>query len=231
MAQGQAEEDTAGAFDLILLGRDGSRSTLTTWHSASTFPIAFSPDGSLIYFATLNGDGTDLYSIAPDATGETKIAHLSDEIARDWKLSPDGAKLAYDVATDSGAPTTETLDIASGTIIDAVPPDPSLDGALHGEFSPAWNGSELSVSSLKPSGGGDALQLHAAGDASRLSQNDASIDLPLSWSPDGTSLAVRAVVGATPGQAQESHVELIDATGNRARVSDSADVLIVGWIQ
>ena len=111
------------------------------------------------------------------------------------------------------------------------PYDPSLDGALHGEFSPAWNGSELSVSSLKPSGGGDALQLHPAGDASRLSQNDASIDLPLSWSPDGTSLAVRAVVGATPGQAQESHVELIDAAGDRARVSDGADVLIVGWIQ
>src|SRR5207237_1793855 len=104
-------------------------------------------------------------------------------------------------------------------------------GALYGEFSPTSIGGELTVSSLKPTGGGDAVQLHAAGDASRLSQNDESIDLPLSWSPDGTSLAVRAVVGATPDQAQESHVELIDAAGNRARVSDRADVLIVGWIQ
>ena len=225
------EEDSAGSFDLILLGRDGSRSTITTWQSASTFPIAFSPDGGLIYFATLNSDGTDLYSIAPDGTGETKIAHLSDQIARDWKLSPDGTKLAYAVATDSGAPATETLDLASASIVDAVPPDPSLDGALHGEFSPAWNGSDLTVSSLKPSGGGDAVQLHAAGDTSTLSQNDDSIDLPLSWSPDGTSLAVRAVQGTTPADAQESHVDLIDAAGNRARVADMADVLIVGWIQ
>src|SRR5439155_17456777 len=30
------EEDSAGSFDLLLLGRDGSRSTLTTWQSAPT---------------------------------------------------------------------------------------------------------------------------------------------------------------------------------------------------
>ena len=73
--------DAAGSFELLLLGRDGSRATLTTWSTASVFPIAFAPDGSKLYFAALNNSGTDLYSIAPDGSAETKIAHLSDDRA------------------------------------------------------------------------------------------------------------------------------------------------------
>ena len=64
--------DAAGSFELLLLGRDGSRATLTTWTTASVFPIAFAPDGAKLYFAALNNAGTDLYSIAPDGAAETK---------------------------------------------------------------------------------------------------------------------------------------------------------------
>jgi Tol biopolymer transport system component len=228
--------DAAGSFDLLLLGRDGSRATMTTWTTASVFPIAFAPDGTKLYFAALNNAGTDLYSIAPDGTSETKIAHLSDQIARDWRLSPDGATLAYSVAESGATPTiiAKTLDLATGVATDAMAPadlqaGPPSTGVARGELNPAWrSNSELTIASLNLDGGGNAIAIGAAG-AAAITANDDRIDLPLGWSPDGTTLAVRAVDGKTPSEASTSHVELVH-NGTRERVSESADVQIVGWI-
>ena len=230
-------ENAAGSFELLLLGRDGSRATLTTWRTASVFPIAFAPDGSKLYFAALNNAGTDLYSIAPDGTGETKIAHLSDEIARDWRLSPDGATLAYSIALGGRAPAVvaKTLNLATGVAADAVAPDalasgPPSTGVVRGELNPAWRKSgELTIASLNLDGGANALTLDAAGGASTITASSNRIDLPLDWSPDGKTLAVRAVDGRTPSEASTSHVELV-RDGARDRVSESADVQIVGWL-
>ncbi len=228
--------DAAGAFELLLLGRDGSRTTLTTWTTAAVFPIAFAPDGSKLYFATLNNAGTDLYSIAPDGTTETKIAHLSDQIARDWKLAPDGSALAYSVVEGGSSPyvIAKTLDLATGAAAEAIAPDelqagPPSTGIARGELNPAWRGSvELTIASLNLDGGGNAVVIDAAGAPSAITTNDDSIDVPLDWSPDGTTLAVRAIDGKTPADATTSHVELL-YDGERERVSESADVQIVGW--
>jgi Tol biopolymer transport system component len=226
--------DAAGSFELLLLGRDGSRATLTTWTTAAVFPIGFAPDGSKLYFASLNNSGTDLYSIAPDGSAETKIAHLSDQIARDWKLSPDGSALAYSVAESGGTPSViaKTLELSTGAAVEAVAPEagPPSTGVARGEFNPAWrSGGDLTIASLNLDGGGNAVAVDAAGRASALTTNDARIDLPLGWSPDGATLAVRAVDGKTPSEAGESHVELVH-DGTRDRVSESADVQIVGWL-
>lgn len=230
--------DAAGSFELLLLGRDGSRATLTRWTTAAIFPIAFAPDGSKLYFAALNNAGTDLYSITPDGSGETKIAHLSDQIARDWKLSPDGSMLAYSVAESGRTPSViaRTLDLRTGDAADAVAPadlqvGPPSTGVARGELNPAWKSDgELTIASLNLDGGGNALAVNASGGASTITANDARIDLPLGWSPDGTTLAVRAIDGKTPSDASESHVELV-RDGARDRVSDSADVQIVGWLR
>ena len=56
------------------------------------FPIGFTPDGSKLYFATLNAQGSDVYVVAPDGSNETKIAHLSDEITREWALMLGGGR-------------------------------------------------------------------------------------------------------------------------------------------
>lgn len=222
-------DDSAGTFELILLGRDGARSTITTWSTASVFPIAFAPDGSKLYFATLNTNGTDLYSVAPDGSSETRIAHLSDEIARDWTLSPDGATLAYSVAESGAQPqmVTKTLDLATGAAANAV----SGDGT-HMEFNPQWEADgDLTVTSVKPDGGSEAISVGAAGATESYTDRSDAIDLPLGWSPNGDRLAVRSVDGAAPRDAARSHVELVDRTGGRARVSENADVLIVGWLR
>jgi len=222
--------DGTSTYELLLLGRDGSRVTMTTWHSASVFPIAFAPDGSKLYFATLNAQGSDLYSVAPDGGGETQIAHLSDEITRDWSLSPDGTQLAYSIAAAGDTPglVARTLDLATGEITDALP---AADAKA--EVNPAWKGGhELTLGAVKPEGGGDAVEVQPGeGITARLTDNSDTMDLPLAWSPDGTQLAVRAVQGATPFEAGASHIDLIDGDGNRARVSDSADATVVGWMR
>jgi Tol biopolymer transport system component len=222
------EDDSAGSFELIALSRDGSRDTITSWSSAAVFPIAFSPDGATLYFATLNASGTDLYRIGPDGAGETLIAHLSDEIARDWKLSPDGNTLAYSVAESGGKPAmlAMTLDLATGA------EQRVTSDSDRAEFNPAWNvDGDLTISSVKPDGGGDAISVDSGGAATALSDNSDAIDLPLAWSPDGSSLAVRAVDGASPEEAGRSYVEIVTPGGGRERASDAADVLVVGWLE
>jgi Tol biopolymer transport system component len=220
--------DGSGTYELLLLGRDGARASLTTWRTASLFPIAFAPDGARLYFATLSPAGTDLYAIGADGSGETKIAHLSDEIARDWKLSPDGATLAYSVAEGGPQPqvVTMTLALATGVAADAV----RSPAAARLEFNPAWQADgTLTIASVQPQGG-SAVSVVAAATARTLTSNDGAIDLPLAWSPDGARLAVRSVEGASLQQATASHVEIVGGDGSRRRVSDSADVLIVGWL-
>ena len=220
------EENAAGTFELIMLRRNGERSTVTSWSSAAVFPVAFAPDGSRLYFATINEGGTDFYSVAPDGAGEALIAHLSDEIARDWRLSPDGSTLAYAVAESGDVPrmVTMTLDLATGAAARVT------SSADRMELNPAWNGNgELSISSVKPAGGSDAISVDGAGGVWPLSRAEDAIDLPLAWSPDGETLAVRTVEGA-PADVAASYVELMRGD-QRARVSDIPDVLIVGWTE
>ena len=220
-------ENSAGRFELILLGRDGSRSTITSWSSAAVFPIAFSPDGAALYFATLDETGVDLYSVAPDGAAETKIAHLSDDIARDWKLSPDGAMLAYSVALSGAQPrvVTMTLDLATGIAAEAVA---ESSGA---EFNPAWTpDGELTIASLDAQGG-SAVSVDANGATEQITSSDGAIDLPLGWSPDGATLAVRTIESAPANEDAGSHIELVTQDGGRERISDRADVLIVGWME
>lgn len=220
-------ENSAGRFELILLGRDGSRSTVTSWSSAAVFPIAFSPDGAALYFATLDETGVDLYSVAPDGAAETKIAHLSDDIARDWKLSPDGSMLAYSVALSGAQPrvVTMTLDLATGIAAEAVA------GSTGAEFNPAWTpDGELTIASLDAQGG-SAVSVDANGATEQITGSDGAIDLPLGWSPDGATLAVRTIESAPANEDPESHIELVTQDGGRERISESADVLIVGWME
>jgi Tol biopolymer transport system component len=224
-------EDGAGSFELVLLGRDGSRSTITSWRSAAVFPIAFSPDGTALYFATLNASGTDLYRVAPDGAEEMLIAHLSDEIARDWRLSPDGSTLAYSVAESGANPriVAMTLDLATGVASEALA---GTAGEAAAEVNPAWRADgDLTVASIDADGGAGAVSVDEGGGVETISKNADGIDLPLQWAPDGSTLAVQAVEGATPLEARESHLELVTPDGRRERVSGQADVLIVGWLE
>jgi Tol biopolymer transport system component len=221
-----AEENSSGTQELLLLGTDGTRESITTWAGASAFPVGFSPDGAALYFATLSATGSDFYRIGIDGSGETLVAHLGDDISREWTLSPDGRTLAYSLAETGAQPriVAMRLDLATGAA------ERVVAGATGSQINPAWTAAnELTVASVKPEGGGDAVAFAADGSARTLDDNDDTIDLPLAWSPDGASLAVRAIDGATPLDARGSRIELWQRDGTRDVVSEGPDVLIVGW--
>jgi Tol biopolymer transport system component len=223
----EPQQDDNGSFELVLLGRDGSRETVTSWDSAAPFPIAFSPDGGTLYFATIGATGTDLYRIARDGTDEMKIAHLTDEVARDWKLSPDGASLAYTVAEAGPQPSIRTvsLDLASGAASVAT------DDRGRAELNPVFGAEgELTMAAVAPDGQAETLSVDESGGQRALSSAADAVDLPLAWSPDGATLAVRAMEGSTQIDAGAGHIEVLRADGGRERISDDVDALIVGWM-
>ncbi len=213
--------------------------TATSWRSASVFPIAFSPDGAALYFATLSTAGTDLYRVAPDGSDEALIAHLSDQVARDWRLSPDGASIAYSAAEsgDTPAVVARIVDLASGEIRDALAPGaleagPPSTGVARGEFNPVWTpGGELTVASMHLDGGASAITSDQSGNLRPETAASETLDLPLEWSPEGRTLVVRSVEGETPFEAGASHVEIVSPDGDRERVSESSDITIVGWTE
>jgi hypothetical protein len=231
------DANPAGLFEIISLGVDGSRVTFTSWRSAAAFPIAFSPDGGTLYFATLGASGTDLYRVAPDGSDESLIAHLSDQVARDWRLSPDGASIAYSAAESGAQPAViaRVVDLATGEIGDALAANalaagPPSTGVARGEFNPAWKpDGELTVASLNLDGGATAISVDGAGVTTEAVSGDA-IDLPMGWSPDGETLVVRAVRGETPMEAGTSRLEVLQS-GDRQRISESSDVTVVGWTE
>lgn len=230
------ETNPAGLFELIRLGTDGTRATITTWQSAAAFPIGVSQAG-VLYFATLNAAGTDLYSVGLDGTNETLVAHLSDQVARDWRLSPDDLSVAYSAAESGSQPAVvaRVCDLTTGAISDVIDAGemaagPPSTGVARGEFNPTWQpDGGLTVAALNLDGGGSAVSVDQAGLTTEAIRDDA-MDLPLTWSPDGASLVVRSVEGETPFEAGASRVEILQA-GTRARVSESSDVTIVGWTE
>jgi Tol biopolymer transport system component len=127
------------------------------------------------------------------------------------------------------------VDLATGAITDALPSDtleagPASTGVARGEFNPAWQpDGDLTVASLNLDGGSAAVSVGSDGREVET-QTTETIDLPLGWSPDGEALAVRSVEGETPYEAGPSYVEVITGAG-RARLSDSSDLPIVGWME
>jgi hypothetical protein len=97
------------------------------------------------------------------------------------------------------------------------------------EFNPSWGpDGALTVATLNLDGGASAVSVGDDG-RSIVSTSADSIELPLGWSPDGETLAVRSVEGKTPFESGASHIDLV-REGDRERVSDSSDVTIVGWM-
>jgi len=219
--------------------------------AAGLYAIAFSPDGAL-YYATLSASGTDLMRATAMSAGAASpltgsgqgaagapqpVAHLSDGIARNWHLSPDGKQLAYLAQAPAGSATAfvaQVLNIDSGS---ARTPLGADAGA---QFNPIWDSDEAITvgrvsddehAALKiPSGGGPSAGSGQAAAGSPLPAPASGFDVPLSWSPDGAWLIARAFDGASPADPGPSHVVAVDASGIRHQLSPQSDIEVAGWL-
>jgi hypothetical protein len=216
-----------GRFAIVRVDLAGGETPLVG-SDAGLFPIGFSPDGAWFYFAALSTAGTDLGRVGAAGGEATLIAHLSDGVARDWHLSPDGVQLAYlaQPAAEAGAAfVARVLDLATGSVEESATP------AGVAQFNPVWTRSgTLTVGTLTPGLGGAALRLGDGGGASALAPPARGFDVPLAWSPDGAHLAVRAFAGASLDDPGPSRVAVVGTDGERRDLSPVSDVIIAGWL-
>jgi hypothetical protein len=247
---------------LLRVDLSGTTQTIAA-ADAGLYAIDFSPDGGALYYASLSASGTDLMRAAtsPGVAGPSTssgqsapqpVAHLSDGIARNWHLSPDGTQLAYLAQAPAGSATAfvaQVLDIESGSA------QTPLGADAGAQFNPIWDNTDaitvgrvsgneraaLKVPAGGPSAGSGQAPSAGSGRAPSAGSGQAAagsplpspaigFDVPLSWSPDGAWLIARAFEGASPADPGPSHVVAIDASGARHQLSPQSDVEVAGWL-
>ena len=199
----------------------GAERTLVASAGAALFPVAFAPDGRLLYVA-LDGNGSRLFAAA-DGRSEL-IAPLADALTRDWSLSPAGDRLAYLELTFTATELSSRariLDLATGRIGAAA-------GAAGDEFNPVWrDDGSLAVGRLAPGEAGVAVSA-ADGSLKTIETPGIGFEVPLAWSGDGY-LALRRFQGSSAVDPGRSDVLLLDAAGNRTALA-AGELTVLGWL-
>jgi hypothetical protein len=221
-------------------GSGRSATTTIAAANAGLYAIDFSPDGAL-YYAALSASGTDLMRAPASGQGAAgapqPVAHLSDGIARNCHLSPDGKQLAYLAQEPAGRATAfvaQVLNIDNGSVTAPLGADAGA------QFNPIWDNTDAITvghvsgderAALKIPSGGPSAGSGQAATGSPLPAPASGFDVPLSWSPDGAWLVARAFEGASPADPGPSHVVAIDASGARHQLSPQSDVEVAGWLR
>ena len=226
--------DSGGRFQLVRVTTLGVEATLVNTASG-VMPVGFTPGGSL-YYVSLSTAGTDLGVVYPSGGVMSNVAHLSDDFARDWHLSPDGTRLAYLAPRQNGDTVSygaAVLDLSAGATNQLrAASAPSSQGD---EFNPIWrpDGTGITIGRLTSgaAGGAPALQMAAAGATTvqSLAAPPRGFDVPLAWSSDAGYLAVRFFEGISVTNPGRSWVTVVGADGERQTVSPNSDVEVMGW--
>jgi WD40-like Beta Propeller Repeat len=234
----QSRENAAGTFELVRISLAASdstaaglaESTLVT-AEAGLFPVGFSPDGERFYYTQISATGTELGQVPTGSGPPSLLAHLGDDFTRDWHLSPDGDRLAFLTPQQSSAGTVLRAMVMelSGTfqLRQALPTGnrPAQD------FNPIWHpkDDDLTLGRLTL---GEARAPAIRVDASEVEALEApseGFDVPLAWSPDGGTLALRSFQGDLESESGPYHLILLDAKGRRQEVKAESEISFVGW--
>jgi len=239
----RSAENTAGTFELVrisLAGNDepaqGAGESVLVSAEAALFPVGFSLDGKALYYTQLSAGGTDLGQVAAGGS-PSLIAHLGDDFTRDWHLSPDGGRLAFlsPQQSQAGLPAGQ-----EGTLLRAMVMDlkngyglrPALDdaGGPAQEFNPIWNPQDRDLTLGRLVLGersAPAMRVSAAG-ARRLNGPSQGFDVPMAWSPDGETLALRSFEGDLESNLGPWRLILLDSAGQRREVKGETEISFVG---
>lgn len=185
--------------------------------------------GGALLFARLSTAGTDVFR--KPAGGEPKLAfHASDELARDWQVSPDGRSVAFLAQESNGERVvyrTQVAMIEEGRMLDLQEP------ATGEQYGPVWtpDGANLAVGQ-EPMGGASApvALLSATASPAALAAPKQGFDVPFAWSANGTYLAARTFDGKNSTDAGRETAVVIARSGERYPVSAPGEVILVGWL-
>ena len=186
---GPAGEEGGDVFGLT---RDGEVRRLTD--DGGSYDPAFSPDGSRIVFSsvgesgdvsdTMGASGLDLYVMAADGSGRSRLVDGDEDMSPDW--SPTGEQIAFVRGGGyGGAGRIFVVDPDGGSARALVE---YAGGARDGD--PAWSpdGTRLAFVRTEPEGRSHLMIAGADGaDARSVLERPEPLRSP-SWSPDGKKL-------------------------------------------
>jgi hypothetical protein len=159
---------------------------------------------------------------------------LSDQIARDYALSPDAARVAFLVpglVQGQFVSRAYVADIKSKDV--AALPSPA--GLTPGDqLSPAWrpDGKSVAIGQF-PSGSEPGRVAIVPLDGGRplfLPPPEKGFDQPLGWSPDGKFLAVTSFSGESLGNPGSSRLVFVSINGQRPAAPEGAAIRAAGWL-
>jgi Tol biopolymer transport system component len=212
---------------------NGAQRTLHTAETAfGIFPIGFDAGGAVLY-ASISNRGSDVYRLA-EGEERTLLFHASDEVARDWRLSPDGTAIAFNAPAVTAERVYQRLHVVriegtSATEIPATTPASAPD-----QYGVAWrpSGDAVTVGNA-PAGPGPAPATDVpltSGTPLPLATPPRGFDRPLLWSDDGNALVVQSFEGTSatdPG----SQSTVVISGAQRLPVTGTGDILVFGWIE
>lgn len=211
--------------------QDSTRSVVHAEQTAfGIFPIGYTAGGDLL-FARLSTEGTDVFSVR-DGAEAALLFHASDQIARDWRLAPDGSAVSYLAPEARGERIVHRAHVVGlGDGDERVLPD---GGSPTGEqYGPTWtpDGRSLTVGQEAETGDtAPATVLSLVGDDPvALAPPERGFDVPVQWSPDGRYLAARTFSGVNSMDAGAESAVIIGTDGNRHPVTAATEVILIGW--
>lgn len=183
----------------------GAAKRITDLFNDARQPV-WAPDGKSIVFFAYRDGGYDLWSSAPDGSGQHKLTWGPFD-DREPAFSHDGARLAFSSdRVDANAPAGSgnyniwTLDLRTGGLRQLTK-HPAED------TMPVWSpdDSEIAFASTREDSAGVWAVRVADGTERKAASSTAKVDAP-GWSPDGRIIA-HATQAAQGGRSATSHLE------------------------
>ena len=192
-----------GSAPLYVVNADGSGQGWLTLTAEGGPPVAWSPDGRRIAFASMRDGNSEVYVMNADGSGQRRLTRdPAQDSVRAW--SPDGRKIAF------------VRQRARGSDVYLVNPDGGGQRRLTRNAAPsydlAWspNGRKIAFLSRRDDNS-EIYVMNADGSELRNLTRDPAGDSTFAWSPDGRKIAFTSKRDGT------WDVHLMNADGSRLR--------------
>lgn len=200
-------EFTDVSFSAVAIDLSGERSLWTATSVLGAYAVGFDPGGRFL-------------GVAIDARGSTlfrdgqEVFQLSTQITRDWRLSPDGSQLAFVESDVSNGLRYigRVVSLAGDVQRSAIQAGPVVQS-----LGVAWAPGGQPTFGQEPN-----AVLEARGQSAAVT----GFDIPLSYSADGSALAVQHWSGSDFSDPGQLHMEMV-VNGERTALSDFAR--FYGW--